>query len=101
MPTRRGWSSLGSSRAAAVALSAVMAACGGAQGDDLSDLVEPLTPDEEDLSELVEALEAPGHGTITIRKERRGTYTSNRDNPVEVEFSEEATIRFVLDTDDA
>lgn len=39
---------------------------------------------------------AEGSGTVTITRGKHGTYTSNRNNPVEVDMTDQATITFDL-----
>jgi hypothetical protein len=41
-----------------------------------------------------------GHGTVTISREKHGTYTSARNNPVQVDMLDTATITFDLAPDD-
>ncbi|HYI32476.1 MAG TPA: hypothetical protein VEX88_03340, partial [Glaciibacter sp.] len=41
-----------------------------------------------------------GRGTVTITREKHGTYTSNRNNPVEVDMVDQATITFDLVADE-
>ena len=52
----------------------------------------------------ISAVEQPcdlgGQGTVTISREQHGTYTSARDNPVEVDMVETATITFDLSADE-
>lgn len=41
-----------------------------------------------------------GSGTVTITREKHGTYTSNRNNPVQVDMTDTATITFELEADE-
>lgn len=43
---------------------------------------------------------ASGRGTVTISREKHGTYTSNRNNPVQVDMTDSATITFELKADE-
>lgn len=70
-----------------------------ASGGDLSAYVEPLP--SGDLGGLVAPLVKPGQGTIRITRERHGTYTSARGNPVTVDAVDHATITFALTPDQA
>ena len=85
--------------------------CFSNPAEDLEELVlivanpdwEGLLPLDADMMPLVRAHEAPctgGHGTVTISREKHGTYTSNRNNPVKVDMTDTATISFELEADE-
>jgi hypothetical protein len=56
------------------------------------------------LTQMVAQSQPPtscGHGTVTIRQEKHVTYTSPRDNPVQHDLVDTATISFDLIPDDS
>lgn len=84
--------------------------CRSRPGEHVEELVIVVAnPDADGLMPLpaglmptLEASEAScgGEGTITYSRVKHGTYTSNRNNPVEVDMSDQATITFDITVDD-